>query len=244
LEAIEVPNQAELAQALIEAGAALDEPLMAAASVNNVVAVSALLNAGAAVDGRGSWTPLEEALYWCSHGVIELLLARGAAVRNLRSAAGLGRTELIEGFFDAAGALTPDAGGIDWPFGDPTASNHPASVKAQLVARFNGWDRTPRGVINNAFVFACMHNQLEAARLLLGRDAEINTIPPGFDFAGTGLHYAALYGHVEMVDFLLACGADASIRDPKVNNTPAGWAEYGGHQALAAHLQDVGRTPA
>lgn len=69
-------------------------------------------------------------------------------------------------------------------------------------------------------------------KLLLEKGAEINAIPGGFDFAGTGLHYAALNGHRPMVQYLLAHGADRNIRDTKVSSTPAGWAEHGGHNEL------------
>lgn len=239
LQTGEVPNQVEMARALIEAGAGVDGPLVAAASGNNAAIAAALLDAGAAMDGRGGWSPLEEALYWSNQAVVDLLLARGAAIRNLRVAAGLGRTDLIEGFFDADGTLKPEAGDIDWPFGDPLTSNHPRPIKDELQAKVDGWSRTPQAVINNAFVYACMHNQLGAAQRLLERGAEINTVPPGFDYAGTGLHYAALNGHREMAEFLLVRGADPSIRDPKVNNTPAGWAAYGEHQELAEYLQGI-----
>jgi hypothetical protein len=36
-----------------------------------------------------------------------------------------------------------------------------------------------------------MHGHIDAARLPLEKGAEINVIPGGFDYAGTGLHYAA-----------------------------------------------------
>ncbi|HEX5964550.1 MAG TPA: ankyrin repeat domain-containing protein, partial [Pyrinomonadaceae bacterium] len=64
---------------------------------------------------------------------------------------------------------------------------------------------------------------------LLEKGAEINVIPGGFDYAGTGLHYAALNGHRSMIEFLLAHGADRNIKDTKVSSTAAGWAEHGGH---------------
>jgi len=48
-----------------------------------------LLDRGAAINGTGNWSPLEEALYWGNQGVIDLLLDRGASVHNLRIASGL-----------------------------------------------------------------------------------------------------------------------------------------------------------
>ena len=74
-----------------------------------------------------------------------------------------------------------------------------------------------------------MHGHIDAAELLLQKGAEINVVPGGFDYAGTGLHYAALNGQRAMVEFLLQKGADRELRDTKVGSTAAGWAEYGGH---------------
>jgi ankyrin repeat protein len=223
LEASEVPNQVEMAETLIAAGSPLDEPLVTAASGNNAPVGAALLDAGASVDGTGGWSPLEEALYWSHPEVVDLLLRRGAVVRNLRTAAGLGRMDLLASFFQTDGALKPGAAGIDWPFGEARPD----------------WSQSPQATLNNAFVYACMHSQFEAAGLLLEKGAEIDRLPEGFDFSGTGLHYAALNGYREMVDFLLLCGADASVRDGKVNNTPAGWADHGGHPELAVYLKEV-----
>ncbi len=75
---------------------------------NNHAVAELLLDHGAAIDGTSGWSPLEEALYWNSRDVITLLLERGAAVQNLRIAAGLGRTDLIEGYFNADGSLRPE----------------------------------------------------------------------------------------------------------------------------------------
>ncbi len=82
---------------------------------------------------------------------------------------------------------------------------------------------------------------MDAAQLLLLKGADINVIPPGFDFTGTGLHYAALSGHLMMVEFLHEQGADPNIRDSKVNGLAAGWADYGGHPELKEYLEQFAR---
>jgi uncharacterized protein len=242
LDAVDLPNKVEMAKVLIDAGAEINGPLCAAASIGNVEAAIALLDAGALINGTGGWSPLEEALYWGNDGVIELLLERGASVHNLRIASGLGRVDLIEGFFHSDGSLKPAAGKIDWPFGDPLTSNLTKPIKEELQAKIDGWSNDSRDLINNAFVYACMHNRLEAAKLLLQKGADINAIPPGFDYAGTGLHYAALRGHITMVDFLLEHGANPNVKDSKVNNSPAGWADYGGHKELKEYLEQIAKA--
>src|SRR5215510_2407980 len=87
LDGKDKPNNVEIATVLIEAGAELNEPLVASASMDNAA-------------------------------VANLLLDRGAAIQNLRIAAGLGRTDLIEGCFNADGSLKPEAGKINWPWGE------------------------------------------------------------------------------------------------------------------------------
>src|SRR6185369_1919964 len=179
-------NNVEMAQVLIDAGAELNEPLVAAGSVDNRAVAEMLLDHGAAIDGTGGWSPLEEALYWNNQNVLALLLERGAKVQNLRTAAGLGRTDLIESYFDADGSLKPEAGKIDWPFGNLNSiacSNHDATGKQSLADRVNEWSQDRQGIVNNAFVYACMHGHIDAATLLLDQGAQINVIPGGFDFA-------------------------------------------------------------
>ena len=242
LSAKDVPQQLEMAGILIDAGAEMNAPLCACGSCDNVAAAALLLDAGAAIDGAGGWSPLEEALYWHSQRVIDLLVRRGAAIHNLRIAAGLGRTDIMQTFVRDDGSLRAEAGTVNWPWGDVSViarSNFDAEGKRMLAAKFESFGQRPRDIVNNAFVYACMHGHIDAATFLLNTGAEINVIPGGFDYSGTGLHYAALNGHGAMVDFLLARGADPTIADQKVGGTPAGWAEYGGHPELKAVLEQA-----
>jgi uncharacterized protein len=242
LDAVEVANKVEMAQVLIDAGAEINEPLGAAACIDNVEIAALLLDRGAPINGTGGWSPLEEALYWKNQGVIDLLLARGASLHNLRIAAGLGRTDLIESFFQSDGSLKPEAGKIAWPFGKAENSNPGCKIKDELQAKIAAWTNDPQDIINNAFVYACMHNQMEAAKLLIQKGAQINAVPPGFDYSGSGLHYAALNGHREMVEYLIEQGADVSLKDTKVHSTPAGWADHGGHPDLRDYLDEIARA--
>ena len=108
LDGKDKPNNVEMARVLIAAGAELNEPLVASASMNNRAVAEVLLDSGAAIDGTGGWLPIEEALYWNSRDVLALLLERGAKIQNLRIAAGLGRTDLIEAYFNDDGSLKPE----------------------------------------------------------------------------------------------------------------------------------------
>lgn len=239
LEALHVPNKVEMAQLLIDASADINGPLGAAACIDNVEIAALLLDRGAAINGTGSWSPLEEALYWNNQRVIDLLLERGASVHNLRMASALGRIDLIESLFNSDGSLKPEAGTIDWPFGELQKSNLNCQIKNELQEKVAQWSDDPQDIINNAFVYACMHNQIDTAGLLLEKGAQIDAIPPGFDYSGTGLHYAALNGHRPMVSFLIQHGAKANVKDTKVNSTPAGWADHGGHAELKEYLEQI-----
>ena len=227
LDGYEVPHSSEMAKLLIDAGAEVDGPLIAAASMNNVEAIPVLLDAGAAINGNGTWSPIEDALAFGAHRAVRLLLERGATIHNLRIAAGLGRADLIDGFFNPDCSLKAEAGKLAWPFGEPA----------------EGWSQDPQDTIDNAFVYACRSGQIDAGERLLQHGARINAIPPGFDYPGTGLHYAAMDGHQPMVDYLLAHGADPRIKDKKVSSTPAGWAEHGGHPEIEELLQRAEKGP-
>lgn len=240
LDAKSSANKLAMARLLVDAGAELNGPLSACASCDNVEVAELLLDSGAAVNGAGGWSPLEEALYWNSRRMARLLLERGATIHNLRIAAGLGRVDLIEGFFNKDGSLKPEAGTINWPWGDLSVienSNFGPEGRRQLAARFSSWRNDRQSILNNAFVYACMHGHIDAAQVLLNHGAQINVIPGGFDYAGTGLHYAALNGHQPMIEFLIEHGASVSIRDEKVGNTAAGWADHAGHDQIRDFLK-------
>ena len=77
---------------------------------------------------------------------------------------------------------------------------------------------------------AAGYNRLEAARVMLEIGCPVN--PSGT----TPLHQAALKGHVEMAELLIANGADVSARDDRHATTPLQWAQVGGHPAIQEFL--------
>lgn len=212
----------KLIRTLAEYGSESTNPLIAAASMNNIRAITELVDLGGNIDGNGVWSPLEEALYWVHSASVEALLLYGAAVNNLRKAAGLGRMDVIASCFNENGALARSAGDVAWPFGD----NIPAHVR-----------RDRQSIVDNALIYAAAWGQITAADALLAQGANINSIPAGFDFAGTALHYAALQGRREMAIHLLDRGADPTIVDAKLQLRPENWATHDGHHELADYLR-------
>ncbi|KAL8752948.1 MAG: hypothetical protein Q9184_005573, partial [Pyrenodesmia sp. 2 TL-2023] len=53
---------------------------------------------------------------------------------------------------------------------------------------------------------------------------------------GTPLHWAVLKGRKIRVEFLIGKGADAKVRTPKKNQTPADWAKILGNQELIEYF--------
>lgn len=216
------PNALAVADLLIKAGADVNGPLEAAASVDAVEIAERLLDAGADPNGVQPWPPLEEALYWGQIRTARLLLGRGAAVKTLRAAAGLGDLEKIESFFEG-GELKPGAGTVASCFGGDLP--HHGSTERQHL-------------LDNAFTMACLNGQVAAAKLLQAKGATIDALAPGYHFHGTGLHAAIWQGHTEIVKYLIEAGADLGKRDAgEAAATPLDWADFHSRDDIAALLK-------
>ena len=80
-----------------------------------------------------------------------------------------------------------------------------------------------------------------AVKWLLDRGANPNALWNHWDAAVTPLHLAASQGHADIVDLLLASGADSSIRDSKHDSDSIGWAEHFGQEDIVRILSTVRR---
>lgn len=219
-DAAQLPAPVDAARALVEAGAPMAEPLVAAAGCGSAEVVEYLLDAGADIDGGGTWRALDEALYWDNAALAQRLVERGATVRALSTAAGLGSANELRRFFTDDG-LAPDAGPIGSPFAD--------TVPEALA-------RDPQAILDHAFVMAVNCGQREAAEYLLDRGAAVNAKPPGYHWRGTALHAACWRGDAGLVEWLVSVGADSAITDDHVNADAAGWARHHGHDHLVPLL--------
>ncbi|HKW45825.1 MAG TPA: ankyrin repeat domain-containing protein [Gemmatimonadaceae bacterium] len=91
-----------------------------------------------------------------------------------------------------------------------------------------------------AFIAAIERGDAAAVRALLAADPMLATARD--DSGATGLHFAAFKANREIIDALVAAGADVNARDGRHGATPAGWAvhmlrERGG--LLAIEIEDV-----
>jgi ankyrin repeat protein len=225
-----------------------------------------LLSAGAPVDlsARGDGgTPLVIALFWGNRETADLLAELGVLPPNLRAAAGLGLTRLIEELVSPDGALAPAAGARRayyrphsgfpaWrPSADPqetvdealswAARNDRLDTLELLVARGARVDADVYRGTALAWASSCGHVAAVRRLLALGADPNARTTFGGPDHAeaATALHLAAESSRLDVIRELLEAGADPTIRDARHDHTPVGWAEHGGHEAARDLLRDA-----
>ncbi|HEX6353822.1 ankyrin repeat domain-containing protein [Actinophytocola sp.] len=218
-----------------------------------------LLAAGAPVDvsARGDGgTPLVVALFWGNVEVAEVLAAGGVVPRNLRTAAGLDDVASLEALWgtpDAGahrGFYRPHGGFPSWRPGDDATEVRDEALswaaRADAVAAIS-W-LCARGAALDADVYrgtaltwAAARGRVRAVRRLLELGAGVNVRGtfggPGHGRGTTALHHAAEGGHLEVIEALLAAGADPTVEDELYGGTPAGWAEHNGQSAAHETLR-------
>jgi ankyrin repeat protein len=215
-----------------------------------------MLAAGGRTDlsARGDGgTPLIAALFWGHREVTPLL---GREPGNLRVAAGLGLVGMI-----AELAGTPEAGahrGFYRPHGGFPAwqpSDDPQEVldEALVWAAKSGRTETFAALVDlgadvnadpyrgTALTWAAVNGHVSAVRALVELGAEPDRLGTfGGPTHGDGvpaIHLAAQSGQILAVRTLLDLGADPTIRDALHGGTADGWAEFGGHNDIAALLR-------
>jgi len=183
--------------------------------------VDVLADHGAKIDGvDDDGAPLGCALLFGYREAAERLVLRGARVDNLIYAAGLGRTDAVRLMLatgtgtDTIVRRTEDrAGRFSFPV--------PRNADAREVA----------------LIVAAMHGRLTAVRALLDGGVDVNATPYCRQSA---LHYAASLGRADVLEELLAHGADTSLADTQMHQTPAQWAREAGNSDVADRLERHG----
>src|SRR5262249_12485252 len=146
----------------------------------------------------------------------ERLVLRGARVDNLVYAAGIGRTDEVRGYLDRG-----ETGLI------PRRRDDRAGRFSFPVAR-------DADACEAALIVSAMHGRLWTMRALLDAGVAVNATPWRRQ---TALHFAACCGRSEIVDELLARGADRSMVDDQMGKTAAEWAREAGQLAIAGRLE-------
>jgi len=217
-----------------------------------------LLEAGAPVDvsARGDGgTPLAVALFWGNTAVAGLLATHGVTPRNLRTAAGLDDVPLLDSLWRTGeiGAhrsfYRPHGGFPEWRPTSAVAEIRDEALswaaRADAVSAIDalhglGADLDANVYQGTPLTWAATRGRVRAVRRLLSLGASVNRRGtfggPQHGVGTTALHHAAESGHLEVIEVLLAAGADPTIEDELYGGTPASWAEHAGQDAAHALL--------
>jgi ankyrin repeat protein len=132
-------------------------------------------------------------------------LLRNGVKPDFFCAAGMGDLELVKSFFDEKENLIPNVsqtGSSRWLEDGTTLPSPPIDAREQ---------------ISDALYFAARNGHVEVVRELLRHDPDVNFRA----FMGaTPLHWAYFAANREIVNLLLASGADSNLRDWEFRATP------------------------
>jgi ankyrin repeat protein len=169
--------------------------------------------------------------------LIDVLVDFGASVQPTGEGAwtSLVVTALVFGFVDAAEALVRRGATVD---SLPAAAGLGRLADVMMLLPAASADDRHR-----ALALAAQLGRLDVTHALLDAGEDPNRFnPPGMHAHGMPLHHAALNGHADVVRLLVERGARRDVEDALFHATPAGWAEHGGHPAIAAFLNGLNRT--
>jgi hypothetical protein len=233
-------NAVEVARLLLDAGAEVDAPnwpngpagpgtalgLVATSAHPERAGVQlplmqALLDYGASIDGRPEgWNPLLAALHNGQPAAAEFLATRGARM-DLEGAAGVGRLDVVKGFFNDDGTLKASTTSVQLTSGFMWACGYGRNHVVEFLLQ-NGFDlRTQDDDRQTGAHWAAIGGQLETIKLLLAHHAplEVRNVY-GSTVLGQALRSAAHDDrdiYVSIVETLIAGGAEVPERHPPVN---------------------------
>lgn len=200
------PRILESTELILDAGADID----AGTEIENDHTVLGLVTSCEPARKAGLQIPL-----------IELLVRRGAdPSRGLDPAVIHGEDEAVACLFRLGARHTLMSAAA---LGD-------ADALQGLLSEASGRERM------DAAMAAARYGQIRSVEALLKSGLGISEPITSHPYSPTLLHQAAWFGQRELAEWLIAHGADLSIRDTQFGGTPAGWAQHAGHPDLAAWL--------
>lgn len=153
--------------------------------------------------------------------IAKLLVKEGASV-DVEVAAGIGDIDALAAHFD---------------------NSHNLRISEEVLIDFGTMAMTKALV--KPFVVACKNGQMESAFFLIRKGADLNLFILEDDDTVTeasGLHWAARYGHYDLVKFLINYGAKIYAKDTKENKTPSQWAESAGQEKISQYIRFLERS--
>ena len=201
------------------------ESIEAAAELGNIEAVKQHLNDGTEVNAKGETgrTPLHWAAIEGYKEIAELLIAEGADVNAKNKADATPLDKAIEKNQDETVSLLREHGG------KATKESKPAEPVSETVKPEPPIAKAPDISIHAA----AKAGNVEAVKQLLaaGADVELKCVNCG----GTVLGHAAINGHKELAELLIAKGADVNTKN-KDSTTPLHQASLGGRKEVVELL--------
>ncbi|GAA3433320.1 hypothetical protein GCM10018954_029230 [Kutzneria kofuensis] len=231
-------------------------PLMSAAGRGDLEAVRELLDSGADIhtmDTRGGGTALHKAVQGGHIDVVRLLLDRGAFLDATTPTTG--HTPLLDAFWykhaDVAELLLERGAGINLTthYGFSMRDHIDYALKANALgdeklrraeeALNRRLAEDERKVAEQKLMAATVAGDVAEVRALLAAGADTEERSPvlnGFNDWHTPLLVAARDGHREIVEELIAAGADVNAVEPTFGAVPLHKAVYNGHADITAVL--------
>jgi ankyrin repeat protein len=158
----------------------------------------------AAKFGASGHTPLSWAVT-CNAIEFAVTMTRLGAKPDLFCAAGIGALDAVQGWFDAGGALRPNA--------SRTGSSRFTADGTRLSCPPD----TEQDQISDALYMAARNAHASVVRFLLSKSPDLSFRAY---LGGTPLHWAFFGGSQEVVDLLTKAGADPALRDDTLGVTP------------------------
>jgi ankyrin repeat protein len=247
-------NAVEIAKMLLDAGAGVDTVAdiygksttlgLVASSIHpkqagvQLALMEALLDYGAAIEGvPGGGSPLISALHNGRGEAAEFLAERGARL-DLEGAAGVGRLDVVESFFNDAGSLKASATRAQMNAGFLWACEYGRTVVVGFLIKKGADLRAGENTGLTGLHWAVVGGQLDTIRLLLKRGAPVEAKNV---YGGTALGQAlwsAMHGdagvdYVPIIQTLIEAGAE--IAPGSLN-----WLEReGGSSTAIARIAEV-----
>ncbi|CAH0050248.1 unnamed protein product [Clonostachys solani] len=223
----------------------LDYALYLAAERGNLEMVQLLLVRGAGLehDGAGPGaTPLMIASLHNHEAIVKVLIKKGAKFyvndgRSALTAATIGGHLHIVRLLLQSGAPVNVHGGKGYI--RPAIAEACVHGRKEILQLLLQHGQGVNHHTSPPLVYASMHGNIEIARMLLVKNAEVNAFEPASGW--NALMAAASSGHLELVELLLNHGADINLQG-KGGSSPLGIAARQGNEKIIDLLLDRGAT--